>query len=442
MQQLQRVLVAAAGFSVAASPAFDRAHADDPRTVPKNYYQLSTEWQGFCKSLDIVNDRERRTPVLAKTDYVSGQHWKVTPAADGYFYLETEWQGPGKRLDILNDGANDKPVLAAAGAYSGQQWRIDPAGGDHYFLSTKWQGAGKRLDIVNDATASRPALAWAAHVSGQKWRFTRVARVGPPPAALRANAFYKKHVDADGIPILSSNVTPDAALYRARFIVMQMLSGQPDVRDQMIRNGARVAIMAATEGTTDIPEHSGFNAREDACDALDPATTPDPNDVWPDYCVACPSAPARRCIDWNKRARGLGGAVGAPLTTGSEENLICQGQAVDRYDGEDIFLHEFAHAIHGLGLSLADPSFDTDLQFAFDEATRLGRWQENDDIYALDNPSEYFAEGVQSWFNVNQAPGGVHNDVDTRGELETYDPLLYALIAKHFPADVSACSCQ
>ncbi|MEX0645926.1 MAG: hypothetical protein WD076_11480, partial [Parvularculaceae bacterium] len=195
----------------------------------------------------------------------------------------------------------------------------------------------------------------------------------------------------------------------------QLLSGRPDIRDQMIAHGARVAIMASSEQTSDIPEH---------------ATLALPKDEPPQDAQAF----------WNARARGLGGTVAAPLTTGAQENLLCE--AVDRYKGEDIFLHEFAHAIHHLGITFVDPNFESDLQTTYDAAKAARRWQETADIYAMENPIEYFAEGVQSWFNVNLQGGNIHNQVDTRAELQTYDPGLYALIAKFFPADLSACSCQ
>jgi hypothetical protein len=224
------------------------ATADDPRSDPDAYYQLSTAWQGFCGSLDIANDGRNNTPILAPTGLFSGQHWKLTPAGNGFYHLSTEWQGESKRLDIVNDGQNDRPTLAAAGDYSGQHWKIEPAARPGYFnLSTMWQGPQKRLDIVNDGSNDKPRLAAAGNFSGQNWLFTRVAHVGPVPASLGAYPFYKKYIDAGGIPVISSEKVSDAALYRARYLILQMLAGQDRVREAMVRNGARVAIIAATE---------------------------------------------------------------------------------------------------------------------------------------------------------------------------------------------------
>jgi len=386
--------------------AGSHARAADPRADSAAYYQLSTQWQGVCRSLDIVNDTvNNNVPVLTPAGLFSGQHWRVTPAANGYFHLSTEWQGMSRRLDIVNDGRNDTPVLAAAGDYSGQYWRIDPAAWPGYFhLSTQWQGPGKRLDIANDGRNDKPRLAASGNYSGQVWRFVRVERVTPPPATLGLDPFYEKYIDADGIPVLGSRNVSDEALYRARYLILQMLAGQDRVRDEMIAHGARVAIMAATEVTTDVPEHA----------YLQGDTT-----------------------NWDERARGLGGTVDLPLTTGAEENVLCQ--AGDSYAGEDIFMHEFGHTIHNLGLHFAFPDFEAKLSAAYSAAQMNRLWT---GTYAMENEQEYFAEGVQSWFNVNQHPNAVHGDIDTREELENYDSELYALIAEHFPADLNSCSCQ
>src|SRR3989442_1445073 len=55
--------------------------------------------------------------------------------------------------------------------------------------------------------------------------------------------------------------------------------------------------------------------------------------------------------------------------------------------------------------------------------------------YAISNAREYWAEGVQDWFDANlQAfpADGVHNAVNTRVELMNYDPELAGLIGEVF----------
>src|SRR5215475_928163 len=81
------------------------------------------------------------------------------------------------------------------------------------------------------------------------------AVIGAPPGSLGIDPFYKKHADAMGIAILSSEKVPDAALLVARDIVIHMLAKRPDLRAEMAKKKMRVGVMAQSESTTDIPEH-------------------------------------------------------------------------------------------------------------------------------------------------------------------------------------------
>ncbi len=234
-------------------------------------------------------------------------------------------------------------------------------------------------------------------------------KIEGPPSYLGLNSFYEKYVDANGIPIISSNKVPDEALIKARNIVVHMLANMTEVREVMISHHARVGVMAKNEVTTDIPEHAFLAA--------------DPN------------------TDWDTRARGLGGTVEVPLTSCAEENLLCYSQ--DNYANEDILIHEFSHAIHLMGIQYVDTDFNSKLNSAFEKAKAEGKW---DKTYAASDIKEYWAEGVQSWFNCNaqsDPANGVHNFVNTRSELKDYDPGLYQLIAQYFDeSDEEAVSCH
>lgn len=225
------------------------------------------------------------------------------------------------------------------------------------------------------------------------------APVAEPPPALALAPFYRKYIDARGVPVVGSRAAPDAALRAACRIVGRMVGARDDVRTHMVAAGARVTVMARTEVTVDVPEHAFL--------AGDPAT------------------------DWNARARGLGGTVARPTTSCAEENLLCEPG--DRYRGENILVHELAHGVLNLGVEGADPGFRARLDAAFRSARAAGRW---DRTYAATDADEYFAEGAQSYFDTNRQaapPDGVHNDVDTRAELAAYDPALHALVAEVFP---------
>jgi alpha-glucosidase len=220
---------------------------------------------------------------------------------------------------------------------------------------------------------------------------------GPIPAALRQtwglSPFYKKHIDAKGLPILGSDKVSDAALQEATEIVNAMLGARDDIRRALVRNRVRVVVMARTEMTTDVPEHSDLTPK--------------------DY--------------WDKRARGLGATLAKPASSCAEENLL--NLAGDPYARESIAIHEFAHTIHILGLNSVDPNFERRLRTAFGHARDKGLWS---NTYAGSNYAEYWAEAVQSYFDANDANNAQHNDVNTREKLATYDGEIFALVDEVF----------
>lgn len=221
-------------------------------------------------------------------------------------------------------------------------------------------------------------------------------RAGRPPARLGLSPFYAKHLDEGGLPIVASARVRDEALFAARDVVRRMLAGRPDLREALVRSGTRVAVMAQTEVTTDIPEHA-------------------------DLYEAFPGK------DWNKRCRGVGATPARPVCSAGEENLL--GLPGDPYRGESILIHELAHTVAVMALPSVDPEFGARLRPCYDAAMARGLWART---YAATSVEEYWAEGVQSWFDANLEGDDSHNDVNTREELENYDPPLAALIAQVF----------
>lgn len=220
------------------------------------------------------------------------------------------------------------------------------------------------------------------------------------PDSLGYDKFYTKYVDVNGLPLVSSWRVPDSAFVAAHRTLYAMTSMlDPKILEAMKRSNARVAIMARYEGTTDLPEHHYLV-----------------NDT---------------ALNWDLRARGLGGTIEEPLTSCAEENVLAY--QIDKYHAEDILIHEFAHAIHCIGIIQVDSTFDDRLQKLYEQAKAkgilAGTYRETDRM-------EYFAEGVQDWFNVNaEMPhnDGKHNWCNTREELQQFDPDLYNLIAEYFP---------
>jgi len=209
----------------------------------------------------------------------------------------------------------------------------------------------------------------------------------------RLRPFYKKIVNIGGFPILSSEKVSDYALLEAGYLINRMLEGRDDILRALARNRIRFTVMAYNEYTTQVPEHSD----------LEP----------PKF--------------YDKRARGLGSTHDRPSVSCGEENLL--RMPGDPYKAENILIHEFAHAIHDTGMDLLDPSFDGRLEAAYEAAMKRDLWKSK---YAANNHHEYWAEGVQSWFDTNRPPDHDHNHVDTREELLEYDPELSALVREIF----------
>lgn len=245
------------------------------------------------------------------------------------------------------------------------------------------------------------------------------AAVTAPPANVLADPFYTKYADALGIPVLSSEKAPNAALLVARDIVVHMLSRRPDLRDAMVAQRWRIGVMAQSEFTTDIPEHR--NLKRPSFDEV----TDFERAHWDRV---------SKLTDkqyWDKRARGLGGNP----TTCAEENLL--GYPDTRYYGENIFVHEFSHAIHQ-AIRMADPKLAADIEQAYRDAMALGLWKNS---YGTTNPDEYWAEGTQFWFYSNYEYVDGDRRINSPVDLMRYDPKLYELLGRvypdhHIPVDV------
>ena len=228
---------------------------------------------------------------------------------------------------------------------------------------------------------------------------------GPVPTSFRGppynlDPFYQRYCDANGLPILSSsNVNPDALRIAMRRINVMSEKLPPEVIQAMIDANTRIAIIGKSENLTDIPEHS------------------DMNEAFPER-------------DWNKRTRGLGATKQRPAASIGEENVLCiKGNT---HPGSDIFVHEYAHVIHYMGLNNLSSDFQTELNKAYRNAVqKKGLWK---NTYASKNSSEYWAMAVQIWFNVNYSTTDAdENYIRTKAQLKYYDPVIYDLVARYMP---------
>lgn len=238
----------------------------------------------------------------------------------------------------------------------------------------------------------------------------------PPPAALGLDPFYRQYLDAGGIPVVGSARPPAEALERARSIVVAMLSHRPDLRDALIAQRYRVAVIAEDEALLDLPEHRGW--RKPAPD--DPRLT------------RCEKLHYEQRIGrlsdrayWDARARAIAG----PTTTGAAEDLL--GLKSSRWYGETIFVHEFAHNVL-LAAKDGDPALFAEVRRAYDHALATGLWKNEYTITTID---EYWAEGTQFWFNSNRLQVFGGRRILSDRDLKAYDPALHAVLAKAYGAN-------
>ena len=198
-------------------------------------------------------------------------------------------------------------------------------------------------------------------------------------------SFYQQWIDVEGFPVVASENVNPYAVKEAAWLIRRLMSHRPDVLQAMVQNRASFSVMAYNEMTTQIPEHSYLR---------------------PDFF-------------WDRRARGLG----LLASSCGEENLL--NYPGDPYKGYNVLIHEFAHNVHLNGLNAMDPGFDNRVQTAFEAAIAKGLWK---GTFASTNRREYWAEGVQAWFNTQFE----FLDINTRTKLKDYDPDLAKLIAEVF----------
>jgi hypothetical protein len=203
---------------------------------------------------------------------------------------------------------------------------------------------------------------------------------------------YTRYAAARGVPALGTDEPSDEALHRACMLLYD-LGQRPEILEVMLEENIGLVVMALSETSADFPEFAAWGV--------------------PD-----------------SRARGLGGV---PRGLCAEENVMCEGRPIDRWGGESICVHEFAHTMHLGVYNLMDDTFESRVEAAFRAAKNAGKYA---NTYAGSNAVEYFGEGVQNWYNTNieSIPSnGVHNEINTRSEMEEYDPELYEILAEVLP---------
>jgi len=231
-----------------------------------------------------------------------------------------------------------------------------------------------------------------------------------PPGELRLEPFYRKYLDAYGIPIVSSASVPDRAHYQARALIGEVLANRPDLIEALADTPTQVTIMAEDEVITDIPEYRGL------------------------YVIS----PGR---DWDvvTRGGGVGPNRAISVLVVAVQNLICLES--DLAPHADVMIHEIGHAVLTMAIEfkLGDHDFRSRVESAFASALAAGLWRHT---YAATNPDEYWAEGTTAWFDLNSPPDPLRNNINTRAEIIEYDPTLAELLEETYGDASAPSSCH
>jgi hypothetical protein len=220
-----------------------------------------------------------------------------------------------------------------------------------------------------------------------------------PPAGLGLHPFYVKYLDGYGSPVVSSANVSDQALLAACRITGNMVSAREDVRQALARNNHRVAVIAANEQTTDIPEYADLYT------------------VFPN-------------TDWNTY-RAVSATRVRPVTSAAEENLRCLPG--DMYLGDSALVWTLAHGLRDLGIAEVDSQFGTQIQAAYASAMAKGLWAKTS---AAESDEDYWAAGSLAWFGAS-----THLPVKSRSDLAAYDAPLTDLLGRYLPVNDWRPSC-
>ena len=257
---------------------------------------------------------------------------------------------------------------------------------------SKPEDAKLTLTVVNDGKDDIRAVSGNGKIAETKLEF------GYEP-------FYQKKVTSKlGFPVKGSKNVNERALQIAADTADFMLSKRPDIAKAMSKNKADIAVSASNENAYYLPEGRGMTDN-----SLDPDKFP---------------------------ARGLAGNKASPTVMIAQDELLQNDKS--KYPRENVFVHEFGHTIKFLGV--ADiPDLIHAYEDAYVHAKKSGRWDQA--TYLISNQEEFFACTTNIWFESVLEREDSTALVNTKKELQIFDPQAYEFFSKIYPDERLPESC-
>jgi hypothetical protein len=206
----------------------------------------------------------------------------------------------------------------------------------------------------------------------------------PEPGSPRQfPAFYTQQREVLGFMIVAGPDVPAEAIDVAEATIREVFVNE-DLRQPLVDEGAYVAIAAAGQRPQELPEFACLV--EELGEGF--------------FTHVC----------------GIADRADYPLVTVNAADLM--GERRGPCAGLNVLYHELGHLVHGWDISPADY---LDVRVYYQDAVNSGLYS---DAYAMQSPGEYFAEGTQAYFDVND------DQPHDRAWLEENDPQLFEMLER------------
>lgn len=245
------------------------------------------------------------------------------------------------------------------------------------------------------------------------------------------DGFYYEWINADGIAIIGTRGGVNHTHFEiAREIVLTMTAKHPEIRELLhYDTGFYIVIFNRREHATlrGFPEfHQMVNLNSKA-----PQWIPRGVFLWSGACFAPTGGMNINGTVINTRVH-YEGKTCKEMGYGKDGHWCgWDNQGL----GWDVFIHEFAHAIHWI-IAQTDSTFEPDLQKAYENAVEKELWTVKRNPYAKKDFFEYWAVNTESWFSPQRALENFNGKPAPEISQKTFkelDPKLYKLLSEWYP---------